>query len=424
MPRHSLDRAPWTLTGWLPYSWEQAMTMETGIASRAEVGPQPIRVPGSVQQALLDAGVIPDWRNQLDARGGEWVENRHWMLETTLPAGACAGPGPHQLVLAGVDGAATVMLGRRILGEVANTFRPHILDLGQPGPEAHTLRLIFTDQPRALGQVQRTSRISAWKSRYPYVWDWTPRVMQLGTWEGIHLESGPVLHDLRPLPSLDARGAGSVAITWRGNGLPSAARVKVALTDAAGRALVQREVSVADGRIDLTALDVARWWPNGHGDQPLYRLDVTLIHEQAVLDRAERTLGFRSVAWAPCQGAPADARDWLCVVNGKPVFLQGANWVPLRTCFADVTAEEYTARLTTYRDLGFNLLRVWGGSVLERQHFYEQCDALGLMVWQEFPLSSSGIDNHPPDDPTLIADMEQICAHYIGARQHHASLIL
>ncbi len=422
MPILDLAALPWTLTGWIPHNWEMGMTMETGIPSRPETGPLPMRVPGSVQQAVLDAGIIPDWRDGLQSRAGEWIENRHWVCETAIPAGTLAGPGPHQLLLHGVDGSCAVLVGKRIVARLANTFRPHRIDLPVTA-EALIVRLAFTDQPRALGQVHRTSTISDWKSRYPYVWDWTPRVAQIGPWEGVAVISGPSLRDLRATTALTGAD-GTVTAWWDAADLPAGAQVRLELHDEAEVVLASETFDAATGSGGLLARGVQTWWPNGHGAQPVYRLVATLLASGTTIDRYERQVGFRNVTWQPCRGAPAGSRDWICTVNGTPVFLQGANWVPLRTCFADVRPEEYRARLATYRELGFNLLRVWGGSVLERELFYDLCDELGLMVWQEFPLSSSGIDNHPPADPGLVEDMRGIAAHYVAARQHHPSLIV
>jgi len=142
------------------------------------------------------------------------------------------------------------------------------------------------------------------------------------------------------------------------------------------------------------------------------------------MDSERRRVGFRRVEWRPCEGAPEGAEPWVCVVNGQPLFLQGANWVPPLPNFADVTSERYISLLHTYRKLGFNLLRVWGGAVLEREEFYSLCDELGILVWQEFPLSSSGLDNWPPEDEQAIKEMETIVASYVARRQHHPSLII
>jgi len=119
---------------------------------------------------------------------------------------------------------------------------------------------------------------------------------------------------------------------------------------------------------ERTGLDTDLWWPNGHGDQPLYELTCELVDdEDTPLDEQTRLVGFKHVDWRPCEGAPEKADPWLCAVNGKPIFLQGVNWTPIRPNFADVTIGEVQDRLELYRRLGLNVLRVWGGAVLERK---------------------------------------------------------
>jgi beta-mannosidase len=135
-------------------------------------------------------------------------------------------------------------------------------------------------------------------------------------------------------------------------------------------------------------------------------------------------VGFRNIVWAPCEGAPETADPWICVVNGRPIFLQGVNFPPILPNFADVTEEDYRKRLELYRDLGLNILRINACGFLEKACFYDLCDALGLMVWQEFPLTSSGVENIPPDDEQAITDMVGIAESFIARRQHHPSLVL
>jgi len=106
------------------------------------------------------------------------------------------------------------------------------------------------------------------------------------------------------------------------------------------------------------------------------------------------------------------------------VFLQGVNWTPIRPNFADVTVEDYRKRLENYRDIGCNVLRVWGGAFLEKECFYDLCDEMGIMVWQEFPLSSSGLENYAPEEPEVIEAICEIAKSYIQRRGHHVSLLL
>ena len=180
-----------------------------------------------------------------------------------------------------------------------------------------------------------------------------------------------------------------------------------------------------DHVVRLEDIRVEAWWPNGMGTAKTYGLSVRAADAQGrMLWQEERQIGFRRVEWRACEGAPEGAEPWLCVVNGQAVFLQGANWVPPRICYHDSTAEEYGRLLELYREMGCNVLRVWGGAILEKSVFYDLCDRNGLLVWQEFPLSSSGVENYPPEDPESIARLCEIAVSYIRKRAHHASLLL
>ena len=122
-------------------------------------------------------------------------------------------------------------------------------------------------------------------------------------------------------------------------------------------------------------LAVELWQPNGQGEQPLYTVTVTLCDgEGREHDRETRRVGFRHIAWRACEGAPEGADPWVCVVNGQPIFLQGVNCPPMLPNFADTLLETYRQRLTLYRDLGVNTLRVNGVGFLEKEAFYDLCD--------------------------------------------------
>jgi beta-mannosidase len=104
--------------------------------------------------------------------------------------------------------------------------------------------------------------------------------------------------------------------------------------------------------------------------------------------------------------------------------MAGVNWVPIRPDYADVTRQDYLVRLRAYRELGFSVLRIWGGAAREADEFYELCDEMGFLLWQELPLSSSGLDNLPPSDAEFAAQLAEIAEAYVGALAHHPSIFL
>jgi beta-mannosidase len=134
--------------------------------------------------------------------------------------------------------------------------------------------------------------------------------------------------------------------------------------------------------------------------------------------------GIRRVELLPNEGAPEEALAYTFVVNGVRLFAKGWNWVPLDHLYGRPMPERYERFLTLARDAHVNLLRVWGGGLLEREAFYDLCDRFGIMVWQEFPQSSSGLDNRPSTDEAYLALVREQAAALIARRRHHPSLVL
>lgn len=401
----------WTLSGWRQNDWELALTPERAKVRNPDVGPVPATVPGSVRGALRAAGIVPDPMIGRQSRLSEWIENRHWSFERELPSGVADGLAPGArivLVCESLDYAGAVLIDEDVVGEFTGTFVVHEFDVTDAVlAGGRTLRIVFTDVPDGLGQNGRTSRIRPLKPRFSYGWDWTPRIVQTG-----------IPGQLR----LERRESAALRAT-RITADPGTATITVALppdVSASVRVTTEAGILTAQGTGTVTVpVPAPRTWHVGQPNVP-YPVEVTASDGQVL----RRAVGFRTITWRPTASAPAGAEDWLCVVNGDPVFLAGVNWVPIRPDYADVTDDEYRLRLQTYRDLGFVLIRVWGGAGRERDVFYELCDELGLLVWQELPLSSSGLDNEPPRDDAFIAQLTRVAREYARDLAHHPSLLL
>ena len=424
---HDLSQLDWRLTGWLPFLWRLGQPGEVSTSQSAEVFAVPAKVPGSVQKALLDAGVIADWNYGLNYRDCQWVENLHWIYEAKLPDDWIEEGRSFRLECLGLDGPGWLRVNGEVLAEFDGSHLPHVFDLTSHLKSSdNVLQIVFGCPPRWQGQFGFTSQFTEWKVRFNYTWDWTARLVQIGIWEPMSLVAtdGAEISEFRATTFVDNAGTASLRAWGRAGGED---KVRLTLSDENG-AVWETELPVeqfnAEGA-NVTGLDVERWWPNLHGDQPFYTLQCELISGNwTVVEEQARRVGFRHIEWRPCEGAPPEADPWICAVNGKPIFLQGANWAPIRPNFADVTVQDYRQRLELYKELGFNILRVWGGGVLERECFYDLCDELGLMVWQEFPMSSSGCENCPPEDPEFMRQMVPVVESYIKRRQHHPSLII
>jgi beta-mannosidase len=424
---HDLSDLSWKLAGFPPYLWKIKNLPDIEQSADAEIRPIDAPVPGSVQLALLKAGVLQDWNLGLNARGAEWVENRDWIYQTSIPDEWVQQGQRIWLRCAGLDYVGNILLNGVVILPFKGSFVPYEVDL-KPHlkPTGNVLQIWFQPPPRWLGEFGYTSEMKEWKVRFNYYWDWTSRLVQAGIWDRITLEAvdGGEILTVKSTPTVDIdRKLGALRLEAETAG---GKYLHVALTDN-GRVVREETVGVGkhNAHISWDQLPVELWWPSSMGEQQLYNLEIRLLDDQRkLLDSKEMRIGFRRVEWKRTHGAPDHAHPYLCVVNGKPVFLYGVNWTPIRPNFADLGEEDYRKRVTLYRELGMNLLRVWGGAFLERQWFYDLCDENGLLVWQEFPLSSSGLDNYPPDDQESIDQQAVFARSYIQRIHHHPSLVL
>jgi len=435
----NLSEMRWALTGWRPLMWKYARVPETSFWVEPEFGPLEGRLPGSVQENLRRAGILPDWHDGLNSRAVEWVEHRHWMFETELPDMAEAPV----FVAESLDYSGWVLVNRRVVGTFRGPHCPVEIDLAsawgeETGPRR--LAIVFGTPPEVHGQVGYTSETRELKPRFNYSWDWCPRFVPAGAKGSLALvakkEHAVRLMGVRTELEADLRTA-RVMVRME---VPAGCAVGVSLNSeerqrpagpagpTMGEEVCAKDWMVVAAGMREFCLEVSGpelWRPNGAGAQALYDLKIVVRDTTgAVMRGFTRTVGFKHVAWRACEGSPMGARPWICVVNGQPLFLQGVNWTPARVAYQDVTREEIDKLVGLYRDMGCNLLRVWGGASLESEEFYEACDRAGLLVWQEFPLSSSGLDSVPPREAEVIDELREVARCFVRARQHHASLLM
>ncbi|MFT3902667.1 MAG: glycoside hydrolase family 2 TIM barrel-domain containing protein [Niabella sp.] len=431
--QHNLSGLSWQLWGYTPEGWRNNFDFKKVGGTFAEVRGIPAKVPGSVQQALLDKKLLPDWNTGLNSLSGEWVTNRSWIFTTTIPA-EWKEPGRKALLkFKGLDGSGYVFLNGKEVGTFDNAFLSYTYDVtGLLTEEANQLAVIFSVPPAYLGQVYWTSKIKDWKPRFNYGWDWMPRIVQVGIWDDVYLEMAE--NDQQQISEL------KVWTNAAGNAETGTLKLAVEASPAALKAgtfqvrLKDNEKVLLDERVTLAQLKegmewanlkVRRWWPNGAGQQPLYQLEGTWYDEKGTIrQRFERTIGFKHTEWVTTEGAPGGADPWICKINGKALFLQGINWTPIRPNFADLSRLHYEQLIKKYHNLGINMIRIWGGSFPEKDWLYELCDQYGLLVQQDFPLSSSGLDNYPPEDGDQIREIAKIARSYISNRRHHVSMLM
>lgn len=427
MTHLNLSSRPWKLQGWRPFYWQARKSMETGGIFSPEFGPYEARVPDSVQAVLRREGLLPDWnlgRNSLDC---EWVEHRHWEFYTEFQAGELRPGEPLFLCADGLDYSGGVLVDCKKVATFHGALIRHRFDLSGHlnDGKAHRLSIVFDSPPEEQGQVGFTSKSRYFKPRYSFSWDWCVRFVPIGIWDSLRLECGD--HSLqvaaaRTETAADLKSGKIVLRLKNKNARPRP--VGLILRSAQGRAILRQTFRLKHGERTLSVpVEKPRlWWPNGLGDPNLYDLEILDPQSKECLFRQK--IGFKHVRWTPCANAPAGARNLICEINGQSIFLQGVNWTPIQMDYPSTPDAAYVRLVNLYQKMGCNVLRVWGGGFLEKEIFYRLCDDAGLLVWQEFPLSSSGIDNDAPWNRGAIRELTKIAEDYIRRRQHHASLFL
>jgi beta-mannosidase len=427
----------WHLRGWRPYLWRLHAAVGAGGAMgeafKPDVPPVTAAVPGSAQAALRSAGWVKDWNVGLNSLGCEWAEHRHWEFFTDLPAGQVPAGDPAIVHAEGLDYAGWVLVDGAVAGEFRGALVRHRFDLTKQlsDAEAHRLSFIFESVPPEQGQIGFTSRSRYFKPRYNYGWDWCPRLVPVGVWDALTLVTGRTPADLVRVRTelADDLTTGRVTVTVDSH--VEGAEATVILSDPPGgtpgpfTGIVDQPLRPGTNTLSFEVRNVRPWFPNGLGEPALYSLSVKVAEATCANTLSYDTpVGFKRVRWLPCEGAPPSAAPWLCEVNGQPVFLQGVNWTPTALDYHSAEDSAYRTLINLYKEMGCNVLRVWGGAFLEKEIFWRLCDEAGLLVWQEFPLSSSGLDNYAPEDPAAIADLCAIATDYIRRRGHHVCKLL
>jgi beta-mannosidase len=386
-------------------------------------------VPGCVHTDLLAAGLIPDPLLDQNEALVEWVSRVEWVYDTTFDWDDVPSGSRIVLVAEGLDTVATVRLGDVVVLESANMHRTYRVDLSELlTPGRHQLSITFASPlaevdarsaaqgPRPHVNPQPFNALR--KNASSFGWDWGPAIPSSGIWQALALETWHTarLAEVRPEVTV-ADGRGRVAVHCavdRLADIPLTARLTVdgLTTEVAAHA--------GDLHVDL-AIDVAEprlWWPRSHGSPELYDVVVTLEDaDHQILDVRTMRVGFRTVEVDST--ADDDGTAFGFRVNGVPVFARGVNWIPDHVYLARLDRERYAERLRQAADVNVNLVRVWGGGLYESDHFYDVCDELGLLVWQDFAFACASY----PEEP-LLAEVEAEAREAVVRLASHPSLAL
>ncbi len=404
-------------------------------------------VPGSVHTDLLANKLIEDPFYRDNEPKLQWVGKTDWEYRTTfdVPAALLARRNV-ELVFDGLDTYAAVFLNDRPVLEADNMFRTWRVDAkANLKAGANVLRVVFRSpinevlpRMKALGyelpasndQGEKTSPHTR-KAPYQYGWDWGPRFVTCGVWRPVHLEAWDAarIDNLRVVQKSLSKDVAemSAVVEVVASDAADATLYVANMTDkqtAAARQSVKLRPGTNRFTLDFKINRPRLWWPNGLGAHPLYDIGARLLlperdaHTFWPVDYTSARVGLRTLELR--QQPDAAGKSFTFVVNGVPVFAKGANWIPADSFPERVTRERYRHLLESARDANMNMLRVWGGGYYESDEFYELCDELGIMVWQDFMFACSMY----PGDEKFLESVRAEAVDNVRRLRNHPSVVI
>ncbi|NQX26428.1 glycoside hydrolase family 2 protein [Microbacteriaceae bacterium VKM Ac-2854] len=407
--------------------------LHTGWTMEAVTGPIPdavrdrripAAVPGCAHTDLLAAELIEAPFDGDNEAAQQWIGSTVWRYSTTFDW-RDDGAQRHDLVADGLDTVATIELNGSVVARTQNQHRGHRFDVAAllvegenslvitfaaPVDEAEARAAAHGPRPHVNHHPYNALR----KAASNFGWDWGIDVATSGIWKAIGLDSwsGVRIASLRPLVDVDGADGvldARVELEWAGE--PSPETLSAAIGGVDGTVAVPAGATSA--RIRLVVPDADLWWPRGHGEQPLYPLTVA-IGDASWSGR----IGFRTVT---LDTAPdADGTPFVIVVNGEPIQIRGANWIPDHAFVAEIDRARYRRRVQDAVDANMNLLRVWGGGLYESDDFYDACDEAGVLVWQDFLFACAAY----AEEDWLAEEVEAEARQAITRLSAHPSLAL
>ena len=407
------------------------------------------QVPGVVQTDLLRDRLIPDPFDQDNEFRLQWIGLADWEYQTTFQMDASEIDHRHiDLVFDGLDTFADVYLNGQAILHADNMFRRWRIpakSLVKPGP--NTLRVVLHSPvekmlpyvkslPYVLPSVSSQDAVNeegvatapyTRKAPYQYGWDWGPRFLTEGIWKPARIESWDDLrvenfhiHQEHISPDL-ARVTAELEIEADKGATTT---VAVAHDDLSGpqapdgKSTVQLDAGINHISIPLRIAAPRLWYPAGYGPQTRYRFLASIRIGREIAAHAEVKTGLRSIELR--RASDQWGKSFEFVVNGISVFAKGADMIPFDSFPDRETPEIHRKILQSARDAHMNMVREWGGGFYESDDFYDICDELGIMVWQEFMFGGDLV----PGDVAFEENVRQEAVDQIKRLRDHPSIVL
>ena len=376
------------------------------------------KVPGCIQSDYAAAHGYGDVNYGLNFQQYKWMEDQYWVYETKLHYELKKGERAF-FVTQGIDYEYDIILNDKKVINHEGMFSSVEVDITDFLTADNVLRVVIYPMPKYNNGTDVEDRCQAVDSCKPavgYGWDWHPRLLSSGIWCDTYIETrtAEYIRDCEVFYELEK----DLAAAYVHFHIDCDGAVQIKLSAPDGTVIyegAQRDIVVQDPKL---------WWCNGQGEQSLYEYQVSSATNQVF-----GKVGFRRIRLVMNEGTweePAhfpktrSAVPITIELNGRPIFAKGSNWVNPEIFNGEITSKRYGELLQLAKDANMNILRVWGGAIVNKESFFDLCDELGIMVWQEFPLAC----NDYAATPHYLKILEQEAVAIIKRIRRHACHVL
>jgi beta-mannosidase len=420
---------------------KQQLTSNWEFSEAGQDSWHPASVPGCVHTDLIDNKLIPDPYYGTNEKDLQWIGKKDWIYRTTFDV----SPGVFsranvELVFKGLDTYADVYLNGSMILSADNMFRTwrvpvksilkeagnklvirfrNVFDVDMPKLESAPFRLL--DQPNN-DQSDTMLAMYSRKAQFEFGWDWGPRLITCGIWKDVYLEAWDNfrLDNVQIIQSGVSEASANIKavfnITADRN---TVADLKVTVD---GREYARRNVALVPGKNSADLAFVMDkpdlWWTNGLGAHFLYDFNCEAVGTAGVTAAKDYKIGIRSIEVV--RQKDSYGTSFYVKLNGVPVFMKGANYIPQDNFLNRVTPERYEYMIKSAAAAHINMLRVWGGGIYEKNEFYDLCDSNGILVWQEFMFACAMY----PSDPAFLDNVREEAIQNVTRLRNHACIAL
>ncbi len=406
----------------------------------------PATVPGTVHTDLLANGKIEDPFYRLNELDQQWIDKVDWEYKTIFIVDKTfLNRDRVVLDFKGLDTYADVFVNGDQVLSADNMFREWQVDVKEQLKEGdNELHIVFrspineglkkydangfvypgagNDQAER-GKVEGGKKVSIYtrKAGYHYGWDWGPRLVTSGVWKPVYLKAwdNAVINNLQIVQHEVSDEKATFTAVFEVDAVKKGKAKLSILND--GTTLASSDVNLTPGvktySVDFEIANPQLWWSNGLGEAHLYNLSGVLEMGERKVNKDTR-IGIRTLELV--REKDDDGTSFYFKLNGHPVFMKGANYIPNDAFLPRVTEENYRTVVETAKNSNNNMLRVWGGGIYENDIFYDLCDENGILVWQDFMFACAMY----PNKPDFLESIKHEAIDNVKRLRNHPSIAL